>query len=471
MAASIQIVLRDSGGGSYIFSVDGELAISQELEYKEAANPPELQKIVETWSISNARITAATPELTFDAWQVFLALLEERTGTTFTSAEVRRDTAVERVLGPSGFQEFKIEAVDTDNDPLSPASTYNTVVPVTLRVSAVKVFADGNGIVSWNQTVSNTYKNALHTLEWQTEITTAEGTNAVTAAQTYAVIPIASYGNTYTYDTNGPDGIDYDYTDADEANSRVPTKVTAVSKISQWGVTIGTPSAGNSINGDIEYSTETRLDGTNVFTITRARAEGPGALAWVESKKPTLGNIKASSVFNDIARRTARGEWTVLVSTAQVEAGGQAVTTGVSAVISRGGVDVEFVAISGDLPPKRVQGARQAYRLVVSVTTRFTGEFATLSQMKLPAAPGEPWVFIPNESSEDAHARLVVRGAEAASNEWERSATLVFMSPDVPAQEGINQIFDKLAAVPSYLYPVEGGSGDVGPGFSLSVFS
>lgn len=425
-AASIQIVLRDSGGGTYAFDVDGEIAINQEFEYKEAANPPELQRITESWEVTAARIVGATSALTFSGWQTFLALVETRTGTRFTSAELRRTATAERTLGPSGFQEFKLELLGVGPDPLAPAATFNTIVPISFRVSAVKAFADGNGIVGWDQTVSNTYKNGLHTLQWRTTIETAEGTSAVTAAQTYAKIPITDFGNTYTWDTNGPDGIDYDYEDGDEQNSRTPTKVVAISKISQWGIAIGTPNAGNSPNGNIEYSIEDVLEKGKTFQITRAKAEGPNASVWVLSKAPTVG-VVSSKVFHDRAGRIATGEW--LVDT------GDAVPVRhtVAAVVTRGARDVEFVAISGDFPPVKITGARQAYRLTVSATVRYTGATPSRNLMRLPDRPTAPWVFIQNASFEDAVPRLVNPGATFETDEWERGMTLVFESPTLPS--------------------------------------
>ena len=437
-AASIQVVLRDSGGGTYTFDVDGELAISQELEYKEAANPPQLQQINEAWEINAARIVGSTSEATFDNWATFLALLETRTGTRFTSAEQRRDGVTERTLGPSSYQEFKIELVGTGADPNSPASTYNTVVPLSIRITAVRVFADANGIVGWDQTVSNTYKNGLHTLEWRTTVQTVEGTSAVSAAETHARIPIADFGSTYTWSTNGPNGIDYDYEDGDEANSRVPTKVVAISRIEQWGVAIGAAVDGNSPNGSIEYSIEDILEEGKTFQITRAKAEGPNAKTWVLSKAPTVGVVSAK-VFHDLAGRIASGEWGVETQNQN------AVRHSIAAVITRGHRDIEFVAISGDFPPVKTTGARQAYRLTVTTTMRYTGYLPDRLQMPLPAPPGDPWVFIPNVSFEDALPRLVKPGATDDTDEWERGATLVFESPSEPSVNSIKEMFNSLA--------------------------
>ena len=119
---------------------------------------------------------------------------------------------------------------------------------ITLRVTALKVFEDANGIVSFAQEVHSTSERGLNILEWVTTIQTAEGTSAITKAIAFAKIDIANFGAFYAYDTNNTNGIDYTVVDADEENSRIPTSVVAVSRIKEFGEAKFGSTSGNGVN-------------------------------------------------------------------------------------------------------------------------------------------------------------------------------------------------------------------------------
>lgn len=436
----LQLRLRDSGG-TYTFDFPGQLElIDQQRIHQDTAGVPELAKIIETWEATRCRISAADANLLFDKFDTFQSFINDRTGTPLTAFEIIRPAAgndsveIERVLSTANYQRIILESMTIEDEiPDLEQARLRSVMPVTLRISAERVFPDGNGIVNWNQRIINTYRNGLHQLEYVTEIETAEGTDARTKAKSFAKIHIATFGNTYVWseETNGPDGIVFDEVDArtfdndTESASRVPRFVVARSKIEQLGFSTGASASGNSINGPIVLRNETIIEGTTTTTERTAEAHGPGALAWVESKRLS-GDLQFSSEAEETAERGAFGFWRKIKQT-QAEARWK-----VRAVISGDAQDEEFVALTGVQPPLLTIGPLQRARLDVDIVVDFVGAQPTRDDMAFPSKLSLPWRLQLNKSKEDAFPEILEHGASIGQDKWQRKATLVYEASIAP---------------------------------------
>ena len=313
-------------------------------------------------------------------------------------------------LGPSTHEQFTIEVVEGETDELAPEASWRKVATCTLRVTAVLKNPEAvTGLVEWEQEVEVTYEDGRQGVEARTRITTAEGTSAVTKAQTYARLTASSFGANFLYETNGPDGIEYTILDDDRPNSRVPTIVEAVSRIRGYGISFGTVTAG-SAPSSVSYSVTTRRttddDGAiETQVVTRAEARGPGAAAFVSSRRPSV--YTDYEEFEDAALDLATGTWTERRNTSGQKKPRFKVTI-------TGGRAAEWEAsMSG--PPIYFHGGQGAYTATVDVIREFTGTTAALDSLKLPGPP-EGWTVHQDESQED-DPELVQEGATVAPDD------------------------------------------------------
>lgn len=334
-------------------------------------------------------------------------------------------------LGPPTHERFRIEQLGAGTDDVVPRAAWNVLAPVTLVVSAVQRFADVHGIVGWDQeTASRHDAGALHVLEWRTTISTREGTSALDKARQFGRIDVTPFGPSYTYDTNGPDGVEVVATDADEVNRRVPTHAVVVSRIRQWGVRVGTTSPGTSPT-EVSYSTRTRSEDGKSETTVRASARGPGALEWVESKAP--GSFDGVEVFHEEALRYAEGTWTTK---------GESDATRpwqLQTEITGGHADFDFEAVVGGYEPVLFEGALLPWKLTVQVRVQHKGAEGTPSQLLLPGVLPEPWILDLNESREK-EPHVEKEGQEPASRLWVREAFLVYWSARRPTESPLRQL-------------------------------
>lgn len=433
------------------FALDHEVVPDFTRNHKDAAEPPELESVTETWRIVDAVVEAADNAAFWTALNAFITATEVRSGTTAIAfARIVRLTgggspATERTLGGAGFQGFRLENFRIEPLDGAEASHLRTIAAVSFDVVAVKVFADGNSVVGWDQVVSNTFENGLQVHERRTTITTAEGTDARTVAVAVAAIDISTFGGSFTFDTNGPDGIDFEYDDADEPNARVPTRVVAVSRIRQRGINVGTTGPGTSIN-DVRLSVTVADVGLTRRTTTRAFAAGPGALAFVNDQRPGgTSNFESIIITEHKAKIEAEGEWIRVDQLGVSGESGQGqigkVRRQVEVRITGGAQDEEFVPVTGNLPPVLVVGPLLAVRLTARIVMTLTIAKATVALMPVPKKLGSPWRFRGTESTEDAEPRLVQPGATPGANVWERTAEVVYEAATAPARTTLNPLF------------------------------
>lgn len=429
----LQLRVTTAGFGAFTFQSQGEFLPSVEPVYKEAADPPELSELRHTWEFRDMRIVAADAGATWDRFQQLLGLIEDRDDPITNVAVWRGTTTEEWDLGGSGYEQLRVELLEVTTDELVPDATWGCVLPVTLRVSAVRKFEDARGIVDFSQRVLVSYDAGLQTIEWQTRIVTASGTSAVGKAQTYAKIPITLLGSGFAYATNGPDGVDYEVLDADETDTdgvtttaRTPTIVQAVSRVREFNTAIGA-SGGGTAPDEVDYSVTTEITAEQTETTTEAWARGPNAQQWVLSKKPA-GDLAVDLTVDRSSINEYRGTWVRRVARTQAEAGTEARTVKVE--VTGGERAVKARPIPGGLPLIQY-GAVTPWEASVSLEIRRTGGEGKLSELPLPAKLGDPWVLDGARSSEGLP-MIEERAASPEQHKWLRAASLVYVAAAQP---------------------------------------
>lgn len=461
MATAVQLELQgDAPGGNFTFALDGPYFPRLEGEYKTAAAAPQLVALREVWEIRGAKIVGADPAATWAAWVAFRArIASTRSGSgglapafpTYARFVIPGGATL-YTIGPSTHEGFLVELVESDPRDLrdeEQGGAWRTVVPVTLRVSAIQKFADTNGIVGWEQEVFSTYPEGRHRLEWRTRITTAEGTNAADKAASYAAIDTDTLDGTYLYETNGPDGVDVQTLDADEQNSRTPTVAIATSVVRSFGTTIGSVLPGASPS-DVSYSITTRTTAKERVTTTSATATGPNALQYVESKEPAVYN--ESEVVDEQAKMFASGVWSQREETqsASGDRTGQG-KTGIAVAVSGGSQAIDFEAVADDGDPVAFFGAWLPVAATVDIKVEAVGPTFDKSSMQLPGAPGDGWA-LDSAASSEGEPQLTEEAASPSGNKWTRTARLVFRRHGVPSQSrGLLALISEAPKVPTHL--------------------
>ena len=427
---SKRIELQIQGSTNFAFDVEGEWMPEMLPEYR-VGNPPTLTAIREVWTIRGCRIRSSDGTLA-TLWTEFLAFRARIESSTAHPTYVRivRDpagaAAVLLTLGASDYEDLRFEAIESEADPLAPAATWRTTATLTMVVSAVRKKANATtGIVGWEQEVSVSYPDGLRFLEWRTRITTEEGTDARTKAQTYARIPVADLGGDHSYDTNGPDGIDYVYTDADEQASRVPTVVEVVSRARQWGVATGVTSGqGSPSDYDLTISTETTPDETIV--TTSAAATGPNALTWCLSQKP--GGATEVQRVDGQARYFATIVW-VKRKARTPNASGAAGSDIIKVRVTGGKRAKLYRATTGGHPAHKSEGGYSWLQATVELTSFGIGD----EDISLPGLLEEPWDLDHNISDEGEAEIDGDRQPDDSQNKYRRTAKLVYRATVAPA--------------------------------------
>lgn len=456
MATAVQLEIQGDSS-TFTFDVEGSYFPRLEAEYKTAADPPQIVALREVWEIRGAKLTntALSPSALWAEWVAFRSRIATR-GSAFPTYVrfVIPGGATLHTLGPSTHEGFLIEAVESDPRDLrdeEAAGAWRTVIPVTIRVSAIQKFADANGIVGWEQEVTHRYPDGRHELEWVTRITTAEGTSAITKAQSYAGIDATSLGGTYLYETNGTGGVELQVLDADEENSRTPTAVIATSRVRAYGVTIGDVTAGASPS-EVSLSVTTRVTSKERVTTTTATARGPNALQFVQAQAPVAFN--ESEIVDEQAQMFASGTWSQRNESASSSGDRtEPSKVGITATITGGlpAIDFEPVADTGD-PVQFVSACKLPVAATVDISLEAVGPSFDIDTMPLPGAPGDDWVFDSAASSE-GEPTLSEKGTSDAGNKWTRVARLVYRRAKAPSQgSGILAEIAKAKKVPSHIY-------------------
>lgn len=430
MSAALQLQITYSGG-TFTFDVEGEYLPRWEPTYKVAANPPVVTEMRKVWEFRQCRLISTTVAgLWTDVATLDTMLMARGTGHP-TAAVLKRDPASANVtlvtLGPSDYEGFQIEA-EGETDAILPRASWRTSAAFTIRVSAVKRNAeDVTGIVDWDQRVTYRYEGGLAIVEMVTRLSTLEGTSAVTKAQTYATLDVSDFGSDYTYETNGPDGIEYTYTDADEVNSRTPTVVECVSRLRRWGVTVGTTAAGGSPDS-VGYEVLTRRTAKETITRYTISATGPNYLTWVASRKPT-GSLSVDELVDQKHIRSATGTYEQKVNAASAASG----TTEIKVEISGGAEALDWEPVAGGYEPVEFVGAFLPWQATVTVTVERVGGSGLLSELRLPAPLGEPWRLDRNASTEGEPYEVQEDDPpDGAQQKWRREARLVYGSAKAP---------------------------------------
>lgn len=424
--------------GTYRFAVPGAFEPRLEPAWKEASEPPEVVELREVWEIPGARIVATDGDpLTFwQEWTAFLASVRVRGPGAISVRLVREIGGTPHVvwtLGPPTHERFRIEQLGARTDEAVPRATWNVLAPFTLVVSAVQRFADVRGIVGWQQETSSRHDpGGLHLLEWRITVTTREGTSAVEKARQFGRIPIVPFGPSYTYETNGADGVEVVATDADELNRRLPTRATAVSRIRQWGVRVGTTSPGTSPT-EVSYSVRTRFEDGKQQVTYRATARGPGALAWVEARRPGSA-VDTGEVIHEEALRYAEGTWTTKDETHQDPR-----PWSIQTEISGGHADFDFEPVVGGYEPVLFEGAILPWKLTVQIRAQRRGASIGRDELLLPGVLPDPWILDRNESRE-REPTVEKEGLDPESRVWVREASLVYWSARRPTASPLRQL-------------------------------
>lgn len=442
---------------NFVFDVEGEYLPYLEPIHKAGSDPLEIIGMRTVWEFRNCRVVSSdgTTPTAWSEWLAFVALWESRgAGTTYPTyarlvagPNFTDPDDVLWTLGPTGnYEQFQLEAIQGEPDPQAPDASFNTLVNCTIRVSAVKRFADANGIVGFDQAVKTSYPRGQKRIEWTTTFTTAEGTSAVTKAQTYGGIDITAYPMaTYTEESNGPDGIEYLAEDADEVNSRVPTVCTCRSVIQEWGVVVGA-AGGGTAPSEIGYSYSVQTTAKEVITTTEASAVGPNGDVFVASKAPAGWTDRV--VFTDPTTNTYRTTW---VSKAPQETPDNAPerTRRLTITLSGGKAVSRWRPIANGLRPIRSQGGIIPAQCVVDVTVFRTGGAGRLDELPFPGILPEPWILDYAESTETEPV-LAEAAADPAEDKWERTARVVYKADVLPLTSVLAQL-DTLETVESYL--------------------
>lgn len=265
----------------------------------------------------------------------------------------------------------------------------------------------------------------------------------------FGQIDVAPFGPSYTFDTNGPDGVEVVAVDADEANRRIPTRCTGVCRLKQWGVRVGTSGPGTSPT-EVGYSIRRRVEKGETSTTIRASARGPGALAWVEGRAPA-GAADTNEVFHEEAIRYAEGTWVVRgdePTRPATEPRWQLQTE-----ITGGHPDLDFEPVVGGFEPALFEGVILPWRLTVQVRTQRRSGEGKPEELVMPGVLPEPWILDSNNSREQ-DPRVAEDSEDPASRLWAREASLTYWSAGKPTTSPLKQLE---AATPVGSYYLGGG--------------
>ena len=438
-----------SAQGTYRFQVTGGFEPRLEPVWKEASEPPEVVEVREVWEVPGTRLVASDgdPATLWREWTDFLAQFRARSGAPVTVRLVRDPAGAAEVvwtLGAPTHERFRIEQLGAGREDHLPRAAWRVLAPFTLVVSAVQRFADARGIVGWDQETSSRFDaGGLQVIEWRTTITTREGTSAVEKARRFGRIDRTPFGPTYSYDTNGQDGVEVTATDADEVNARVPTRAVATSRIRQWGVPVGAGPPGTTPT-EVGYSVRTHVEKGEATTTVRATARGPGALSWVEARQPG-GVIDTSEIFHEEAIRYAEATWT---SKDDKPSTPKKLRWQLQTEITGGHPDIDMEPVVGGYEPVLFEGAILPWRLSVQVRTRKRGGEGKPDELPLPALLPEPWI-LDRGASREQEPHVEEDAEDKAARLWSREATLVYLSARRPNTSPIQQL-ETLPPVPSH---------------------
>lgn len=434
---------------------DGAWTWEREPVYDEASEPPEVEEIREAWTL-RGQVSVTQDGSVASAWARFgeirAAFVDRADPVEEVRIYQREQDGTETLLltlGGGDFEGFRWDG-DSGGEPDRdlPRSTSRTLHTFAARFSARLRLADssiggdgGTGIVRWEQTYTYEWVNGLARITAETRIETRAGVDAVEKARTYAVIPLEALGSSYTYASNGEDGIDYTILDSDTRRdpARTPRIVLAVSRVQQWGVDVGTTGPGAAPDRvSLSYTTiENELE---TVVVTSATAEGPNASSFVRRFRPA--NASESETIETPTDRGYSATWTVYRPS-------QYTRRTIELELSGGGEAVDWEPVYGGYAPVQFVGPRLVYELSLTVVVEKRGGGGLASELLFPPLLTEPWVLVEAESSETDPVAVDPQPT-ADRTLWRRTARLVYRSPVMPEQLPSEQLATAGADLVSY---------------------
>lgn len=444
MASLANTLELQGGSGNFTFLVPPSFEPRAALEWKDAANPPQLTAIRWVWEFRGAMLVSSngTTATLWTEFAAFLARFQTR-GSTPTYARIVRDPAGANAtvwtLGPSTYEGFKVEAIQAGSGnrfAQAESALWRVAIPVDLTISAVQKLPDGNGIVDWDQQVEHGQdEGGLQLVTWTTTITTKEASSptAEALAQTYGLIPLAVYGDNYSYLTNSDTGVEVTLLDADQANSRQATRVKAVCRLRQWGVSIGTSGPGLGPSS-VTYQVRTHASEDEETTTYFASAVGPGAQAWVLAKVPSGIAVTEQETVNRPSHRSFEATW---IRKRKLKKDTTKVLTSAMAIeISGGRASFDYEPVAGGFDPVEFEGARSPWQVTVRLELRAVGGEGGNDDPTLILPPLAAFTALglrlDYDASVEGEPRVEKDAVEAGAVEWARSATYVFRSARKP---------------------------------------
>lgn len=448
MAVALRFRLLRGNEDPIAFDVQGEFKLALEPVYSsdqvDADTPAKPVEIRYRWEITGAAVVTQTSTVA-GGLQRFLAFLASLTaggdeavsGFELLRVEGAPDGSeteeADLTVGAPTWYDIRLENVETD-EPLAAeaAGHMKTNFPLRMRISAAKQAEGANtdltNVLTLTQRVKVESIDSLRTLSWETDVTTKPGTDARVPLATYGVIPISGVGTRWAYSTNDDSGLDIESEGGRElpAPARVPTRARGISRVQEFGVTIGATGPGTSPSSVSLVEEETETPDGIVRTVS-ANAKGPQAERWVMAWKPAA--VKEQSVSRDKSGRGFSATWTL-------RAPAQRPTLDVQVDLEGGGQAIAFRPLSRGLPPMRFDGPLLPWTAVVSLRVTRYGGTGTRAELPFPALLPSPWVLMLPESKEGSPFELE-RAVDPASTRWAREARLVYRADQlVPTASG-----------------------------------
>jgi hypothetical protein len=445
--------------------------------------------MVERWEVETAWILGTSVADVWDNYQTFLGHVEDRTATPLSGARVNRGGTIERVLGGSSYQGFRVESFEAgpaQAPPEAAPAVWRSAIPVSLVLAGERVFAytvnvltgedegegGGSGLTKFESTQSVSIRNGLTRVELETRIHVEEGSasSALRHAIEYAGLTASEWGSGFLYVTNGTilegthagTAVGFEYRLLDQSgsptDSRDATEIQCTSIIQETGES-GINATPGSAPSEIFYEVTTQTAEGIQETTYRAWARGPGAKAWVETKTPS-GNFTRTLTINRTSERYYEQIWQVREQDPEQSEPRFEVLV----AISGGGVAKEFIPIlpsKPDTPAEPVlrTGAMLPYTATIRVrSVIYSDTTPSAEDMRFPPLPTQ-WVLMVHRSSESLPSRIRL-GKDDTQDEWERVAEYVLQAPflDNTLYDDLKEVITEPGRVSSHL--IEGAESE-----------
>lgn len=441
MAKALQVKLVRAGSSDLTFDTEATPEPRYQFIYKTASTDPRpIEAVRIVYTLRQCRFTASSDVNLWIAGAslpTFIAALKTRGTGAVTSAQFIRDPAGTPQTLDTLSEGFQIEDVSFYPDRLHPTDQFLTTAMFDITFSAFVRLEDADSIVTWNQVVELTEDNGLEVLEWRTEVTTKEGTDARTVLRAVGAIPAASVGPNHVWETNDSYGVHVTWTDADENNSRTPTAARGVSRIRRTGSRVGATSPGNAPS-KVSVRVTTETTGAITATTTEVSAFGSNAKSFVLQRRPS------SFITEVLVEHESLNGWSALWTDKVSVSGGPGAGPNnwyIALELSGGDRKVTWGDIFNGLPPKKFVGAKQPWVLTMQVSSQFIGRLPANADLSFPAVLPDPWELNRNKTVETYANRINV-GIDRTQDLWERRAVVVYESPVDPVTPDIvNYIF------------------------------